>query len=150
MRCHARWRHAKAHLLVVDASQGVEAQTVANCYTAIEQGVEVVPVLNKMDLPQVEPDAGDRRKSKTSSASRRTTRVKVSAKTGEGELTDVLEALIARRCPAPKGQSRRAAESALIIDSWFDNYVGVVMLVRVVDGELRPKDRHAADGRARR
>jgi GTP-binding protein LepA len=124
-------------LLVVDASQGVEAQTVANCYTAIELGVEVVPVLNKMDLPQVDPQrvigeiediigipAGDA--------------VKVSAKSGEG-VPDVLEALIAR-VPAPKGDASRPLK-ALIIDSWFDNYVGVVMLVRVVDGELSPKDR---------
>jgi GTP-binding protein LepA len=124
-------------LLVVDASQGVEAQTVANCYTAIEQGVEVVPVLNKMDLPQVDPErvigeiediigipAGDA--------------VKCSAKSGEG-VADVLEAMIAR-VPPPKGDPAKPLK-ALIVDSWFDNYVGVVMLVRVVDGELRPKDK---------
>ena len=124
-------------LLVVDASQGVEAQTVANCYTAIEQGVEVVPVLNKIDLPSADPDrviaeiediigivADDA--------------VRVSAKTGEG-VEDVLEAAIAR-IPAPRGNPDGTLK-ALIIDYWFDNYVGVVMLVRVVDGALRPKDR---------
>ena len=124
-------------LLVVDASQGVEAQTVANCYTATEQGVEVVPVLNKIDLPSADPervileiediigiDATDA--------------VKVSAKTGLG-IIDVLEAVIAR-IPPPSGDPA-APLKALIIDSWFDNYVGVVMLVRVVDGELRPKDK---------
>ena len=124
-------------LLVVDASQGVEAQTVANCYTAIEQGVEVVPVLNKIDLPAADPvrvisnieevigiDAQDA--------------VRVSAKTGEG-VEDVLEALIAK-IPAPKGDPD-APLKALIIDSWFDNYVGVVILVRVMDGTLKPGDR---------
>jgi GTP-binding protein LepA len=124
-------------LLVVDASQGVEAQTVANCYTAIEQGVEVVPVLNKIDLPSADPDrviaeiediigivAEDA--------------VRASAKTGEG-VEDILEALIVR-IPPPRGQPDGPLK-ALIIDSWFDNYVGVVMLVRVVDGALRPKDR---------
>ncbi len=124
-------------LLVVDASQGVEAQTVANCYTATEQGVEVVPVLNKIDLPSAEPerviaeiediigiDASDA--------------VRASAKTGEG-VVEILEAVIAR-IPPPKGDVD-APLKALVIDSWFDNYVGVVMLVRVVDGALRPKDR---------
>jgi GTP-binding protein LepA len=124
-------------LLVVDASQGVEAQTVANCYTAIEQGVEVVPVLNKIDLPSADPDrviaeiediigivAEDA--------------VRASAKTGEG-VEDILDAVIAR-IPAPCGNPDGPLK-ALIIDSWFDNYVGVVMLVRVVDGALRPKDR---------
>ena len=124
-------------LLVVDASQGVEAQTVANCYTAIEQGVEVVPVLNKMDLPQVDParvvtEIEDIIGIPAQDA------IKVSAKTGEG-VADVLEAMIAR-VPPPKGDPARPLK-ALIVDSWFDNYVGVVMLVRVVDGELRPKDR---------
>jgi GTP-binding protein LepA len=124
-------------LLVVDASQGVEAQTVANCYTAIEQGVEVVPVLNKIDLPSAEParvieeiediigiDAQDA--------------IRCSAKTGEGVL-DVIEAVVSR-IPAPGGDPK-APLKALIIDSWFDNYVGVVMLVRVVDGTLAPKDK---------
>jgi GTP-binding protein LepA len=124
-------------LLVVDASQGVEAQTVANCYTATELGVEVVPVLNKIDLPSAQPerviqeiedvigiDASDA--------------VRCSAKTGDG-IDDVLEAVIAR-IPPPKGDPA-APLKALVIDSWFDNYVGVVMLVRVVDGTLKPKDR---------
>jgi GTP-binding protein LepA len=124
-------------LLVVDASQGVEAQTVANCYTAIEQGVEVLPVLNKIDLPSAEPErvigeiedivgipAGDA--------------VRASAKTGMG-IQDILEAVIAR-IPPPKGDPARPLK-ALVIDSWFDNYVGVVMLVRVVDGTLEPKDK---------
>lgn len=124
-------------LLVVDASQGVEAQTVANCYTAIEQGVEVIPVLNKIDLPAADPervidnieevigiDAHDA--------------VRISAKTGQG-VADVLEALIAK-IPAPKGDPK-APLKALIIDSWFDNYVGVVILVRVMDGTLKPGDK---------
>jgi GTP-binding protein LepA len=124
-------------LLVVDASQGVEAQTVANCYTAIEQGVEVVPALNKMDLPQADParviaEIEDIIGIPAQDA------LKVSAKTGEG-VTDLLEAVIAR-VPPPVGDPARPLK-ALIIDSWFDNYVGVVMLVRVVDGLLRPKDR---------
>ena len=124
-------------LLVVDVSQGVEAQTVANCYTAIEQGVEVVPVLNKIDLPQADPERvmeeiEDIIGIGASDA------VRVSAKTGEG-LTDVLEAVISR-IPAPRGDLD-APLKALIIDSWFDNYVGVVMLVRVVDGALKPKDK---------
>jgi len=124
-------------LLVVDASQGVEAQTVANCYTAIEQGVEVVPVLNKIDLPSAEPervideiediigiDADDA--------------IRASAKTGEG-IDDILEAVIAR-VPPPAGDPG-APLQALLIDSWFDNYVGVVMLVRVMQGRLRPRER---------
>ncbi|MET0216794.1 MAG: translation elongation factor 4 [Burkholderiales bacterium] len=124
-------------LLVVDASQGVEAQTVANCYTATEQGVEVVPVLNKIDLPSAEParviaEIEDIIGIPAQDA------ILCSAKTGEGVI-DILEAVIAR-IPPPRGQSD-AALKALIIDSWFDNYVGVVMLVRVVDGTLRPKDR---------
>jgi GTP-binding protein LepA len=124
-------------LLVVDASQGVEAQTVANCYTAIEQGVEVVPALNKMDLPQADParviaEIEDIIGIPAHDA------LKVSAKTGEG-VTDLLEAVIAR-VPPPEGDPAKPLK-ALIIDSWFDNYVGVVMLVRVVDGVLRPKDR---------
>ncbi|MGZ8203889.1 MAG: translation elongation factor 4, partial [Burkholderiales bacterium] len=124
-------------LLVVDASQGVEAQTVANCYTAIEQGVEVVPVLNKMDLPQADPprviaEIEDIIGIPAQDA------LKVSAKTGEG-IVDILEAVIAR-IPPPAGDPQKPLK-ALIIDSWFDNYVGVVMLVRVVDGVLRPKDK---------
>ncbi|MFI4885620.1 MAG: translation elongation factor 4 [Steroidobacterales bacterium] len=120
-------------LLVVDASQGVEAQSVANCYTALEQGLEVLPVINKIDLPSADPervmreieeiigiDAGDA--------------VRVSAKTGEG-VPDLLEALI-QRIPPPKGEAE-APLQALIVDSWFDNYVGVVSLVRVVNGSVR-------------
>jgi GTP-binding protein LepA len=124
-------------LLVVDAAQGVEAQSVANCYTAIEQGLEVLPVLNKIDLPSAEPErvvneieeiigleAGDA--------------LRVSAKTGEG-IPDLLEALV-RHIPPPAGD-REAPLQALIIDSWFDPYVGVISLIRVVNGVLRRKDK---------
>ncbi|WP_035051476.1 translation elongation factor 4 [Andreprevotia chitinilytica] len=124
-------------LLVVDASQGVEAQTVANCYTAIEQGVEVVAVLNKIDLPAAEPervideiedivgiDATDA--------------VRASAKNGIG-IEDILEEVV-NKIPPPTGNPAGPLK-ALIVDSWFDNYVGVVMLVRVVDGEIKPKDK---------
>ncbi len=124
-------------LLVVDASQGVEAQTVANCYTAIELGMEVVPVLNKMDLPQSDPDRVITEIEDIIGIPAKDA-IKVSAKSGEG-VADVLEAMI-ERVPAPKGNPTGPLK-ALIIDSWFDNYVGVVMLVRVVDGELKPKDR---------
>lgn len=124
-------------LLVVDASQGVEAQTVANCYTALEQGVEVVPVLNKMDLPQANPD-GAKQEIEDVIGIDATDAIPCSAKTGMG-VEDILEAVIAR-IPAPKGDLD-APLKALIIDSWFDNYVGVVMLVRVVDGVLKPKDK---------
>jgi GTP-binding protein LepA len=124
-------------LLVVDASQGVEAQTVANCYTAIEQGVEVVPVLNKIDLPSANPDAVIQEIEDIIGIDA-TDAVHASAKTGAG-IDDILEMVIAK-IPAPKGNPD-APLKALIIDSWFDNYVGVVMLVRVVDGVLRPKDK---------
>ena len=124
-------------LLVVDASQGVEAQTVANCYTAIEQGVEVVPVLNKMDLPQADAERVMAEIEEIIGISA-SGALKVSAKTGEG-VAEILEAIISR-IPPPKGDPA-APLKALIIDSWFDNYVGVVMLVRVVDGALRPGDR---------
>ncbi len=124
-------------LLVVDASQGVEAQTVANCYTAIEQGVEVVPVLNKMDLPQVEPERVAEEIEDIIGIPAKDA-VRVSAKSGEG-ITDVLEAVVSL-IPPPKGDPTGPLK-ALMIDSWFDNYVGVVMLVRVFDGELKPKDR---------
>jgi GTP-binding protein LepA len=132
-------------LLVVDAAQGVEAQSVANCYTAIEQGLEVVPVLNKIDLPSAEPErvineieeiigieAGDA--------------VRVSAKTGEG-VVDLLESLI-ERIPAPADNTASPLK-ALIVDSWFDNYVGVISLVRIVDGKLsrRQKIRVMSTGR---
>src|SRR6266446_2419834 len=124
-------------LLVVDASQGVEAQTVANCYTATEQGVTVVPVLNKIDLPSADPN-------------RVITEIEdiigipahdailASAKTGEG-VDDILEAVI-ERIPPPVGDPLSPLQ-ALIIDSWFDNYVGVVMLVRVMQGTLKPRDK---------
>ncbi len=124
-------------LLVVDASQGVEAQTVANCYTALEQGVEVVPVLNKMDLPQANPE-GAKQEIEDVIGIDATDAIPCSAKTGMG-VEDILEAVIAR-IPPPKGDPA-APLKALIIDSWFDNYVGVVMLVRVVDGTLKPKDK---------
>jgi GTP-binding protein LepA len=124
-------------LLVVDASQGVEAQTVANCYTAIELGVEVVPVLNKIDLPAANPDNAISEIEDVIGIDA-TDAVQCSAKTGLG-VQDVLEALIVR-VPAPKGDPE-APLQALIIDSWFDNYVGVVMLVRIVNGALRPKDK---------
>ena len=124
-------------LLVVDASQGVEAQTVANCYTAIEQGVEVVPVLNKIDLPSAEPDRVISEIEDIIGIPAKEA-VHCSAKTGLG-VEDVLEAVIAR-IPPPQGKED-ASLKALIIDSWFDNYVGVVMLVRMVDGMLKPKDK---------
>ncbi|MGA0116587.1 MAG: translation elongation factor 4 [Burkholderiales bacterium] len=124
-------------LLVVDASQGVEAQTVANCYTAIELGVEVIPVLNKMDLPQVEPERVAAEIEDIIGIPAKDA-VRVSAKTGEG-ITEILEAIV-HQMPPPKGDPE-APLKALIIDSWFDNYVGVVMLIRVVDGVLKPKDR---------
>jgi GTP-binding protein LepA len=124
-------------LLVVDASQGVEAQTVANCYTALEQGVDVIPVLNKIDLPSADPDTA-RAEIEDVIGIDASEAVLASAKTGVG-VDDILEAIVARM-PAPKGEPD-APLKALIIDSWFDNYVGVVMLVRVVDGRLRPKDK---------
>jgi GTP-binding protein LepA len=124
-------------LLVVDASQGVEAQTVANCYTAIELGVEVIPVLNKIDLPAANPE-GARQEIEDVIGIDATEAILASAKTGLG-VEDILEAVIAR-IPPPQGDPD-APLKALIIDSWFDNYVGVVMLVRVVDGSLQPKDK---------
>jgi GTP-binding protein LepA len=124
-------------VLVVDASQGVEAQTVANCYTAIEQGVEVIPVLNKIDLPSA--DAGKAiQEIEDVIGIAATDAIRVSAKTGEN-VDAILEAVIAR-VPPPRGDPE-AALQALIIDSWFDNYVGVVMLVRVFSGTLRPRDK---------
>ncbi len=124
-------------LLVVDASQGVEAQTVANCYTAIEQGVEVIPVLNKIDLPAADPERVIQNIEDVIGIDAHDA-VKISAKTGQG-IEDVLEALIAK-IPEPKGDPH-APLKALIIDSWFDNYVGVVILVRVMDGTLKPGDK---------
>src|SRR6266568_5827154 len=124
-------------LLVVDVSQGVEAQTVANCYTAIEQGVDVVPVLNKIDLPSAEPERVIEEIEDIIGIPAHDA-IRASAKTGEG-VDDILEAVIAR-IPPPTGDPG-AALQALIIDSWFDNYVGVVMLVRVMEGSLKPRDK---------
>ncbi len=124
-------------LLVVDASQGVEAQTVANCYTALDLGVEVVPVLNKIDLPSADPDTAIGEIEDVIGIEA-TDAVHCSAKTGLG-VEDVLESLIAK-VPPPQGDPD-APLQALIVDSWFDNYVGVVMLVRVKNGTLRPKDK---------
>jgi GTP-binding protein LepA len=124
-------------LLVVDASQGVEAQSVANCYTAIEQGVEVLPVINKIDLPSADPDRVSKEIEEIIGIDA-TDAVRVSAKTGEG-VPELLEALI-KRIPPPKGDPE-AALQALIIDSWFDNYVGVVSLVRVMNGSLKNGDK---------
>jgi len=124
-------------LLVVDASQGVEAQTVANCYTAIELGVEVLPILNKMDLPSANPEQA-REEIEDVIGIDAHDAVLASAKTGQG-VDEILERII-ERVPPPKGDPA-AALQALIIDSWFDNYVGVVMLVRVVNGTVKPKDR---------
>ena len=124
-------------LLVVDASQGVEAQSVANCYTALDLGVEVTSVLNKIDLPSADPDRVIQEIEDVIGIEAQNA-VRCSAKTGEG-VRDVLEAVVAR-VPAPRGDVAKPLK-ALIIDSWFDNYVGVVMLVRVVDGVLKPKDK---------
>lgn len=122
-------------LLVVDASQGVEAQSVANCYTAIELNLEVVPVLNKIDLPSADPDRVCQEIEDIIGIDA-TEAVHVSAKTGIG-IEDLLEQLV-ERIPAPVGQPDSPLK-ALIIDSWFDNYLGVISLVRVVDGEIRKK-----------
>ncbi|HQR84313.1 translation elongation factor 4 [Polynucleobacter sp. es-EL-1] len=124
-------------LLVVDASQGVEAQTVANCYMALELGVEVVPVLNKIDLPQADPERAKKEIEDVIGIDA-SEAVTCSAKTGMG-VEDVIEEMIAR-VPPPKGNAADPLQ-ALIIDSWFDNYVGVVMLVRVVNGTLKPKEK---------
>ncbi len=120
-------------LLVVDAAQGVEAQSVANSYTAIDQGLEVVPVLNKIDLPSAEPDRVIEQIEDIIGIEAKDA-VRVSAKTGEG-VRDLLEVLVKRVPPPPKPEDD--ALKALIIDSWFDNYLGVVSLVRVKSGELR-------------
>ncbi|MFO0122771.1 MAG: translation elongation factor 4 [Inhella sp.] len=124
-------------LLVVDASQGVEAQTVANCYTALDLGVEVVPVLNKMDLPAADPDNAKAEIEDVIGIDA-TDAIPCSAKSGMG-IDEILEAVITRM-PPPRGVAE-APLRAMIIDSWFDNYVGVVMLVRVVDGTLRKGER---------
>jgi GTP-binding protein LepA len=124
-------------LLVVDASQGVEAQTVANCYMALELGVEVVPVLNKIDLPQADPERAKKEIEDVIGIDA-SDALTCSAKTGLG-VAEVIEEMIAR-VPPPKGSAADPLQ-ALIIDSWFDNYVGVVMLVRVVNGILKPKEK---------
>ncbi len=124
-------------LLVVDASQGVEAQTVANCYTALELGVEVLPVLNKMDLPSANPEQAAAEIEDVIGLDA-TDAIRISAKTGQG-IDEVLERII-ERVPHPKGDAG-APLQALIIDSWFDNYVGVVVLVRVFNGVLKPRDK---------
>ena len=124
-------------LLVVDATQGVEAQTVANCYTAIELGVEVLPVLNKMDLQSANPDEAKEEIEDVIGLDA-TDAIEASAKTGMG-IDEILERVV-ERIPAPQGDPA-APLQALIIDSWFDNDVGVVMLVRVVNGTIKPKDK---------
>ena len=124
-------------LLVVDASQGVEAQTVANCYTALDLGVEVVPVLNKMDLPNAGPDNAKAEIEDVIGIDA-TDAIPCSAKTGMG-IDEILEAIVAK-VPAPRGNATGPLR-AMIIDSWFDSYVGVVMLVRVVDGRLLKGER---------
>src|SRR3978361_690950 len=124
-------------LLVVDASQGVEAQTVANCYTALDLGVEVVPVLNKMDLPQADPENAKAEIEDVIGIDA-SNAIPCSAKTGMG-IDEILEAVVSR-IPAPRGNPDGALR-AMIVDSWFDSYVGVVMLVRVVDGKVSRGDR---------
>lgn len=124
-------------LLVVDASQGVEAQTVANCYTALDLGVTVVPVLNKMDLPQADPENAKQEIEDVIGIDA-TDAIPCSAKTGMG-IDEILEAVISRM-PAPRGNPDGPLR-AMIVDSWYDAYVGVVMLVRVVDGRLARGDR---------
>jgi GTP-binding protein LepA len=119
-------------LLVVDAAQGVEAQSVANCYTAVELGLEVIPVINKIDLPSAEPERV-KQEIEDIIGIEAADALSVSAKTGEG-IEDVLEAMV-HGIPAPKGDSE-APFKALIVDSWFDNYLGIVSLVRVVDGSV--------------
>ena len=121
-------------LLIVDASQGVEAQTVANCYAAIEQDIEVVPILNKIDLPAADPERAIENIEDVIGIDAHDA-LRISAKTGEG-IRDVLETVI-KRIPPPVGDIT-APLKALVIDSWFDNYVGVVVLVRVIDGEVKP------------
>ncbi len=124
-------------LLVVDASQGVEAQTVANCYTALDLGVEVLPVLNKMDLPNADPENA-RKEIEDVIGLDASDAITCSAKTGQG-IDEILEAIVAK-IPAPRGNADGPLR-AMIIDSWFDTYVGVVMLVRVVDGRVAKGDR---------
>ncbi len=124
-------------LLVVDAAQGVEAQSVANCYTALEQGLEVLPVLNKIDLPSADPDRVVKEIEDVIGIDA-TAALRISAKTGEG-VAELLEELVAK-IPAPQGNPDGPLK-ALILDSWFDNYLGVVSLVRVVDGTLNRRQK---------
>ncbi|MBY4598493.1 translation elongation factor 4 [bacterium BD-1] len=124
-------------LLVVDAAQGVEAQSVANCYTAVEQGLEVVPVLNKIDLPTADTERVKKEIEAVIGIDAEDA-VAISAKTGLN-VEDVLEAIV-KRIPPPKPRDTDKLQ-ALIIDSWFDNYLGVVSLVRVMQGELKPGDK---------
>ncbi|MES9869233.1 MAG: translation elongation factor 4 [Sedimenticola sp.] len=124
-------------LLVVDAAQGVEAQSVANCYTAIEQGLEVLPVLNKIDLPAAEPDRVINEIEEIIGLEAKDA-IRVSAKTGVG-IPDLLEELV-EKIPSPEGDAN-APLQALIIDSWFDSYVGVISLIRVINGTIRPKNK---------
>ena len=124
-------------LLVVDAAQGVEAQSVANCYTAVEQGLEVVPVLNKIDLPTADPEKV-KGEIEAVIGIHADDAVAVSAKTGENVI-EVLEAIVARIPPPKPGDTDRL--QALIIDSWFDNYLGVVSLVRIMQGDIKPGDK---------
>ena len=124
-------------LLIVDAAQGVEAQSVANCYTAIAQNLEVIPILNKMDLPQSEPERVIDEIENIIGIEAQNA-IRCSAKTGQG-ISDILEEIV-RTVPPPSG-NENAALQALIIDSWFDNYLGVVSLIRVVEGQIKLKDR---------
>jgi GTP-binding protein LepA len=133
-------------LLVVDAGQGVEAQSVANCYTAIEQGLEVVPVINKIDLPTADPERVIRQIEDIIGIEAKDA-LKISAKTGFG-VDDLLERIV-ERIPPPKG-SGDAPLQALIVDSWFDSYVGVVSLVRVVNGAIAKGDRIMVHSTGRR
>jgi len=124
-------------ILVVDSSQGVEAQTVANCYTALDQNLEVFPVLNKIDLPSADPERVKKEIEDVIGIDAQNT-ILCSAKNGTG-IDEALEAII-QRIPNPSGDPNKPLK-AIIIDAWFDNYVGVVMLVRVVDGKIQPKDK---------
>ena len=124
-------------LLVVDAAQGVEAQSVANCYTAVEQGLEVIPILNKIDLPTADPEKV-KEEIEAVIGIDATDAIEISAKTGQN-IRAVLEAIITR-IPPPKPRDTDKLQ-ALIIDSWFDNYLGVVSLVRVMQGEIKPRDK---------
>ena len=124
-------------LLIVDASQGVEAQSVANCYTAIDLDLEVIPVLNKIDLPAAEPERVKEEIENVIGLDA-SEAIEVSAKTGIG-IEDLLEQII-EKIPAPVGSENNRTQ-ALVIDSWFDSYVGVITLVRVMEGQIKPKQK---------